>query len=269
MDVCCKDRFVQSVVPLLGNGAESDLFFTAIGEFESRGGCKWEAIPEHIALVYEGFGTLESPAGRFEIHPDSIFMLWLGERASYQDDPEHPWKYIWFAVDGLRVEEILKQCGLTPDCPVRPAPTGFSAHVRDLAARVDRTRANLLYSSWAAWDCLKLLAESNDLTSSDPAAACKLLIDSSPTDIPSVDALAAQLEIDRSTLFRHFRTAYGVSPKQYIEQRRFKKACALLRETSQSIKEISAGCGFADVCYFSRAFQKRFGVPPGRWRALT
>ncbi len=193
-------------------------------------------------------------------------MLWPGHRASYRDEPEHPWKYIWFAVDGTKAVEILKQCGLTFSCPVRPAPAGFPAHVRDLAARAERAKANPLYARWAAWDCLRLLAESGELLSPDPASACKLLIDSSPTDIPSVDALAAQLEIDRSTLFRHFRAAYGISPKQYIERRRFRKACALLRETSLSIKEIAAICGFTDVCYFSWAFQKRFGIPPGHWR---
>ncbi len=271
MDVCCRDRFSQSVVTLPGSRADSDVSFSAVGTFESLGGFRWEDIPAHIALhiACEGRGTLETAAGTFNIHPDSIFVLWPGQRASYRDEPEHPWKYVWFAVDGIRAEQVLHQCGLTPDCPVRPAPTGFSAYVRELASRAGRAKRNPLYATWLAWDCLRLLAESGEPLSPDPASACKLLIDSSPTDIPSVDWLAAQLDVDRSTLFRHFRAAYGISPKQYIERRRFRKACALLRETSLSIKEIAATCGFVDVCYFSRSFQKRFGVPPGRWRTLT
>jgi len=250
---------------------DSDLSFLAIGRFESLGNFSWEDIPSHMALhvAYEGRGTLETAVGTFHIHPDSIFVLWPGARVSYRDEPKHPWKYIWFAVDGSKADEILGQCGLTPESPVRPAPAGFSAYVRDLASRAEREKGRPFYARWAAWDCLCQLAESGEPPSSDPAIACKLLIDSSPTDIPSVDALAAQLDVDRSTLFRHFRAAYGMSPKQYIEQRRFRKACALLRETVLSVKEVSSTCGFMDACYFSRAFQKRFGVPPSRWRTLT
>ncbi len=271
MDVCCSSGFSQSVIPLPGIEVDSDLSFSAIGRFESQGTFRWEDIPSHIALhvAYEGRGTLETAVGTFHIHPDSIFVLWPGHRASYRDEPEHPWKYIWFAVEGTKAASLLRQCGLTPNCPVRPAPAGFSAYVRDLVARAERAKRNPLYTWWLAWDCLRLLTESGEPLSPDPASACKLLIDSSPTDIPSVDMLAAQLDVDRSTLFRHFRAAYGISPKQYIERRRFRKACALLRETSLSVNEVAATCGFLDACYFSRAFQKRFGVPPSRWRTLT
>ncbi len=271
MDICCKERFSQNVIPLSGTEADSDLYFSAIGQFESHGNFSWEDIPSHIALhiAYEGRGMLETAAGTFSIHPDSVFVLWPGQRASYRDEPEHPWKYIWFSVDGTKADPLLCQCGLTYGSPVRPAPAGFLAYVRDLVARAERAKSNPLYAKWVAWDCLRLLAESGEPLSPDPASACKLLIDSSPTDIPSVDALATQLDVNRSTLFRHFRNTYGISPKQYIERRRFRKACALLRETSLSIKEIAVTCGFMDSCYFSRAFQKRFGRPPGQWRTLT
>ena len=268
MDFCCSDVFAQRVVHLPGSTENDDLFFSGMGELESRGGFFWEAVFPYVALhvVWEGAGMLETPAGRFTIHPHSIFTLWPGQRVKYWDDPKRPWKYVWFWVEGAKVQDVLKQCGLSPECPVRPAPSGFSAQVRGVVSRVDRAKSNPLYSSWLAWDCLRPLAESADPLSADPAAACKLLIDSSPEDIPSVDRLAEQLDLDRSTLFRHFREAYGLSPKQYIEQRRFRKACVLLKETALSVKEVASACGFVDPCYFSRAFRKRFDASPQNWR---
>jgi iron complex transport system substrate-binding protein len=59
----------------------------------------------------------------------------------------------------------------------------------------------------------------------------------------------------------------GLSPKEFIVRVRMERAAALLRESSQTISEISDGLGYQDVGFFSRQFKQKFGISPARFRA--
>lgn len=65
---------------------------------------------------------------------------------------------------------------------------------------------------------------------------------------------------------RLFSEAYGVTPHRYLLQLRIKHACTLLTETSLSMGEISAKCGFNDPNYFARIFKKYVSVSPNSYR---
>ena len=63
--------------------------------------------------------------------------------------------------------------------------------------------------------------------------------------------------------FRHlFKEKTGMSPKQYVMEKRLKKAEKLLAEGDKSITEISELCGFYDLAYFSKVFKNRFNMSP-------
>lgn len=63
------------------------------------------------------------------------------------------------------------------------------------------------------------------------------------------------------SLFRYkFKEAFGVSPKQYLDNLRIEYAIMLLQSKFFSQTEISDKCGFSDVKYFRTAFKKKTGV---------
>ena len=72
--------------------------------------------------------------------------------------------------------------------------------------------------------------------------------------------------ISPSGLQRAFLQHFGISPKQYIIKLRMNRALKLLTESSYSVREIAALCGFADEKYFSRAFKEKYGYPPSKLR---
>jgi AraC-like DNA-binding protein len=81
-----------------------------------------------------------------------------------------------------------------------------------------------------------------------------------------VEELAEELAVDRSALFRSFREAFHMSPKGSIDTVRLGDAERMLREPNSSVKQIANACGFGNLQYFIRAFRRKYGIPPGRWR---
>ena len=62
-----------------------------------------------------------------------------------------------------------------------------------------------------------------------------------------------------------FRREYGLSPYEYVIERRLDAAARLIREGA-TVKEAAASVGYVDPGYFSRLYRRKRGVTPS---ALT
>lgn len=78
----------------------------------------------------------------------------------------------------------------------------------------------------------------------------------------SIDILAEQLCISRSGLFAKIKTLVEMTPNELIQLVRLKKAAELLATQKYRINEICYQVGFNNPSYFSKCFQKQFGVLP-------
>ncbi|WP_044267403.1 hybrid sensor histidine kinase/response regulator transcription factor [Bacteroides timonensis] len=81
----------------------------------------------------------------------------------------------------------------------------------------------------------------------------------------TVDFLAEQLGISRSSLFTKIKTLANVTPNELIQIVRLKKAATLLAENKYRINEICYMVGFNNPSYFAKCFQKQFGIKPGEF----
>ena len=80
--------------------------------------------------------------------------------------------------------------------------------------------------------------------------------------VANLSALCGMSEVYFRKLFL---SAFGVSPKEYIIQKRIEYAKGLLSSGDFSVLEVAEMCGYAEPCHFSREFSKRTGVPPSRY----
>lgn len=78
----------------------------------------------------------------------------------------------------------------------------------------------------------------------------------------NIDDLATLLNTSRSTLHRKIRGILNITPNDYIRIIKLKKAAELLDQGIYRINEISYLVGFSSSSYFSKCFQKQFGVLP-------
>lgn len=63
-----------------------------------------------------------------------------------------------------------------------------------------------------------------------------------------------------------FRKVTGTTPQAMGLRLRLEHAASLLDGTDLGIDEISEACGFTDRFHFSKAFARRWRVPPAKWR---
>ncbi|MBN1557867.1 MAG: helix-turn-helix transcriptional regulator [Lentisphaerae bacterium] len=87
-----------------------------------------------------------------------------------------------------------------------------------------------------------------------------------PAGITSISALAAELRLAPNNFAQQFRRRFGLTPRQYVLQRRLVKSEGLLRETDLSVKEIAYRLRFHDPAHFSHRFRDRYDMAPTAFR---
>ena len=78
----------------------------------------------------------------------------------------------------------------------------------------------------------------------------------------NLDDMSSQLNMSRSSLNRKVKGLLDMTPNDYIRLERLKKAVQLLKEGECQVSEICYMIGFSSPSYFSKCFQKQFGVLP-------
>jgi AraC-like DNA-binding protein len=67
---------------------------------------------------------------------------------------------------------------------------------------------------------------------------------------------------------RQFKDTVGVTPHQYLVQKRLQRAKQMLSRSTLSLSEIASRVGFSDQSHFTRLFGQMFGLTPGQFRRM-
>jgi AraC-like DNA-binding protein len=85
-------------------------------------------------------------------------------------------------------------------------------------------------------------------------------------DAVDLEVLARQAFFSRYHFLREFRREFGITPHQYLVQRRLDAAKALLQSTDKSVTEVCFEVGYGSIGSFGTLFQRHVGVSPLRYR---
>ena len=78
----------------------------------------------------------------------------------------------------------------------------------------------------------------------------------------NIDHLAEEFCMSRSSFLRKIKGITGVTPNDFIRLIRLKKAAEILQEGEYKVNEVCYLVGFSSTSYFTKAFQKQFGILP-------
>ena len=82
----------------------------------------------------------------------------------------------------------------------------------------------------------------------------------------TLDILCQKFGCRRATLMNNFKASYSTTINSYITEVRLKNAAELLAHGKEPVKCVSSSCGFSDQNYFSKAFYKKYGCTPTKYR---
>lgn len=92
------------------------------------------------------------------------------------------------------------------------------------------------------------------------------LLHAHPERMWTVEHLADEVAVARSTLAQRFTALVGESPMHYLARWRIQVAKSLLKQSDVRLGEIAARVGYDSEAAFSRAFRRHVGCPPATWR---
>lgn len=81
----------------------------------------------------------------------------------------------------------------------------------------------------------------------------------------TIEALADLLHCSKFYFLREFKKLVGITPYQYLLNKRMEMAQQQLSKPDASIAVVASELGFNDQSHFSRTFKKEFGITPGQY----
>lgn len=84
----------------------------------------------------------------------------------------------------------------------------------------------------------------------------------------TIDELSQRLYVSKDHFIRLFKSKVGITPSQYINQKKIEKAQLILVTNDVSIKSIALSLAFDDQSYFNRLFKKIAGLTPQEYRDI-
>ncbi|MCC8081088.1 MAG: AraC family transcriptional regulator [Lachnospiraceae bacterium] len=81
-----------------------------------------------------------------------------------------------------------------------------------------------------------------------------------------ISEIAAVCHVSESHFRRLFEENIGMTPVEYLNQIRIRKACDLIKTTGSSMEEIAVKVGFATTSTFNRNFKRITGTSPYQWK---
>ena len=91
-------------------------------------------------------------------------------------------------------------------------------------------------------------------------------IDSNYTKDISLSELAGKCFYNTAYLGRVFKSAFNMSIREYIREKRIDYAKKLLKDSDETVENISVLSGFSDKKQFYRVFKEKTGCTPGQYR---
>ena len=248
------------------------------GLFISRGkGIHPERVIDSYELIFVRKGRLDmEEEGRpLVAEAGQTLLLWPGRRHRGTQWYPHDLSFYWIHfqltpnVRGVSLENII----VPQQSMVRRPDRLAELYHRFL----DDQETGLLRSIPAALLIRLMLCEAADVRPlrAEVASAIHVLAERAESFVNEhfqsnihTDEIACELRCNPDYLGRIFRRIKGVTLTDFIHRRRLQEARLLLRESALNIDQVARECGFQEVGYFRRIFQRHEGMTPLAYRRL-
>lgn len=221
-----------------------------------------------FVLVNKGSAVMcDEKEIRFGEH-DLLIML-PNERIHYK--ALEPWSISWIGLYGETIDKFIKILGVTPQNPIVHISVYnelYSVIEKIYKISKDISLASKLTITGLIYEFFSILIQNSNLNAQkvNIIKTALRIIDYNYSSPIFVEQIAKRLSLNTSYFSRIFTVQVGISPKQYLLNKRMERAKELLTVTDVSIFEIANSVGYEDQLYFSRVFKNKIGLSPSDYR---
>lgn len=231
-----------------------------------------------LHFVIDGEGQLIQKGNEYNLSAGTLFTIYPDNVVSYfSTNPDNSLYFCWIGLSGHNVCSLLGKLGLTVDNPVINLLNIYEIYqiICQLTETVHENRSTspnyiksriymILYSIEK-----KMKAEGPGLKNSKHtnylAWSIAAYIEYNCTGKINIQKVADIFNINRTYMWKIFKTHVGLSPKTHLINCRISRAKSLMQNTDKTIKDIASSCGLPDICHFHKLFTQYEGVTPGQY----
>lgn len=234
-----------------------------------------------LFYILEGGGRFLVRSEHFAVQKNDFVIVLPGTEHAESSDPGTPLSYIVIGLEGISLQVSRQSSGF-----YKGSGASKGALLSQLLlAMVEESTARqagfeqlcdslfqvlLVYILRMGGQSL-LLREADDPVRSHERQRMiwvKQYLDEHLQQDISLADLEPFINLNRYTIIRYFKQAFGVTPMRYLMEIRFNEACFYLETSDTSIRQIAELCGFHSSNYFTQIFEKHKGMSPSAYRRL-
>ena len=197
------------------------------------------------------------------------FLITPGMKEEYYPDELNPWSFLWIISEDTAMKSYFDLMGANPETNI--FRTEKLDEIEVLAARIKNSQNALANTSELSEMFLHIV--NSKITKSLSAPKTVSYFEFSRNHIETnlhlsieVADLCRLLGVTQPYIYKIFKSNTGMSPKQFINECKMKKARKMLSETELSISAISDALGFSNPLDFSKFFKKHEKVCASEYR---
>lgn len=226
----------------------------------------------------QGTGRLQVGREMHKVGRGRAFLVQVPGDHKYAFDSHDAgeWEFIWIRFEGPGIEELWREWmdRVGPVAEIAPQDQPIvllHALYRDvsLTQTGDRFKLSLRIYEWML-SLLRLFAGKQGEPAGIPGPwrdAAAMMNKFFAKDL-TLEQVAEKAGVSPGHLCAMFARYYGVTPIEYIRNRRLEHAAKLLRHTDLPVSRIAVLCGYSNASYFGKVFHKVLGIAPSAYRQI-
>ncbi len=222
--------------------------------------------------VISGKGYIEYNEALEEVKTGDFYCIKKGCNLTCTADKNDPCEKIWINIDGDIVSKIYDFFALDPVYITKSNVFNHFIAIHDKLSGISEvnkadTYAEIMSHILTILVCAtkkKLFPSNSGINSLEERI--RSYIDANIYNEISLEMIAEQFSVTRMHVIRIFKQKYGVTPIQYMLDKKISIAKSLLRDTVMPIKEISELLRYSNTQHFSGSFKKSVGCTPNQYR---
>jgi AraC family transcriptional regulator, arabinose operon regulatory protein len=224
--------------------------------------------------ILRGQGIVKTEEKEFSAVEGDIYILHKQSNHSYYSDSKNPWIKIWFNAKGPLIDSLINIYKLSSINHISNLDISeLFFKILEIAKNSKKSDKEIFSAASLVFHeiiiRLSKVIHANQVVQSPDAIKLKQYLDKKYMADISLKEMGELIFRSPSQTIRIFKNNFGITPYNYLMNKKLEVSKLMLQNTNISIKEISISLSFADEHYFSNYFKSKIGLSPSLFRKTS